>query len=75
MGTADKVRLTNWYLGDPYQVEVFRLANGQQLLDSQVQQLVQAMSAFSPPPVGQTSLTPSQLAALSPVIAASWQEG
>ncbi|MBK8071103.1 MAG: putative Ig domain-containing protein [Ramlibacter sp.] len=73
VGTADKVRLTNWYLGDPYQVEVFRLANGQQLLDSQVQQLVQAMSAFSPPPVGQTSLTPSQLAALSPVIAANWQ--
>jgi hypothetical protein len=42
------------------------------LLSSQVDALVSAMAAFSPPPPGQTTLTPEQQSALSPVIAANW---
>lgn len=43
------------------------------LLDTQVQQLVQAMAAFAPPPMGQTTLTAAQQTALAPVLAANWQ--
>src|SRR4051812_19517711 len=48
--------LSNWYLGSARHVEVFELSNGQQLLDTQVQALIQAMASFSPPAAGQTSL-------------------
>lgn len=72
IGTSDKLVLSNWYLGDQYKVETFEVADGQVLLSSQVQNLVQAMAAFSPPAAGQTSLPASYQTALSPVIAASW---
>ena len=48
-------------------------SDGKVLLDSQVQNLVQAMAAFAPPAAGQTTLNASQQAALAPVIAANWQ--
>jgi hypothetical protein len=54
-------------------VEQFKTSDGKTLLDSQVQNLVQAMASFAPPAVGQTSLTPVQQTALAPVIAANWQ--
>lgn len=73
IGTNDRFTLTNWYLGSQYRVEQFQTSDGKQLLDAQVQNLVSAMAAFSPPPVGQTSLSSSQAASLSPVIAANWQ--
>lgn len=73
IGTNDRFTLTNWYLGSQYRVEQFQTSDGKRLLDSQVQSLVSAMAAFSPPPVGQTSLSVSQAASLSPVIAANWQ--
>ncbi len=48
-------------------------SNGMTLLDSQVQSLVDAMAAFSPPAAGQTTLSASYASALSPVIVANWQ--
>nr|WP_295784969.1 putative Ig domain-containing protein [Rhodoferax sp.] len=72
IGTSDKFTLTNWYLGNQYHVEQFKTNDGKVLLDSQVQALVQAMAAFSPPAAGQTTLTPSMAATLNPVIAANW---
>jgi hypothetical protein len=53
-------------------VEQFKTADNQTLLSSQVNNLVQAMAAFAPPAPGQTTLTPAQQTALSPVIAANW---
>ena len=73
IGTTDKFTLSNWYLGNQYHVEQFKTSDGKTLLDSQVQNLVQAMASFAPPAVGQTSLTPVQQTALAPVIAANWQ--
>jgi Ca2+-binding RTX toxin-like protein len=73
IGTADKFTLSNWYLGNQYHVEQFKTSDGKTLLDSQVQNLVQAMASFAPPPVGQTTLTVAQQTALAPVIAANWQ--
>jgi len=73
IGTTDKATVTNWYLGIQYHVEQFKTTDGKTLLDSQVQNLVQAMAAFAPPAAGQTTLPPSYAATLEPVIAANWQ--
>jgi hypothetical protein len=40
--------------------------------DTQVDLLVNAMAAFAPPAVGQTTLSATYQSALNPVIAASW---
>ncbi len=73
IGTADKFTLQNWYSGSAYHVEQFRTIDNRLLLDSQVENLVQAMAAFSPPASGQTTLPQNYQDALSPVIAANWQ--
>ena len=73
IGTADKFTLQNWYSGSAYHVEQFRTTDNRLLLDSQVENLVQAMAAFSPPASGQTTLPQNYQDALSPVIAANWQ--
>ncbi len=72
IGTSDKLTLTNWYLGNQYHVEQFKTSDGKTLLDSQVQNLVSAMAAFSPPAAGQTTLSASYQMSLAPVIAANW---
>jgi Ca2+-binding RTX toxin-like protein len=73
IGTTDKLSMTNWYLGKQYHVEQFKTSDGKTLLDSQVQNLVSAMAAFSPPAAGQTTLPANYATSLSPVIVANWQ--
>jgi hypothetical protein len=64
--------LTNWYLRSHYRVEQFKTTDSNTLLDSQVQNLVNAMAAFSPPAVGQTTLPVTYQTVLAPMIAANW---
>ncbi|MBB1520845.1 calcium-binding protein [Aquipseudomonas guryensis] len=73
IGTSDKLTVKDWYLGNAYHVEQFKTADGKTLLDSQVQNLVNAMAAFAPPAAGQTSLPENYQASLASVIAANWQ--
>lgn len=73
IGTEDRFMISNWYLGSQYHVEQFRTNDGKVLLDSQVQNLVTAMAAFSPPAAGQTTLPGDYAASLNTVIAANWQ--
>jgi Ca2+-binding RTX toxin-like protein len=73
IGTSDKFTVQNWYLGSANHVEQFRTADGSTLLDSNVQNLVNAMAAFAPPAPGQETLPSNYAAALNPVIAANWQ--
>jgi hypothetical protein len=54
-------------------VEQFKTADNKVLLDSRVENLVQAMAAFAPPAAGQTSLPQNIQDALAPVLAANWQ--
>lgn len=75
IGTNDQVTVKNWYSGSSYRVDAIQSASGDLLLEAQVQQLVDAMAAFSPPPLGQLDLTAEQSAALDSVIASSWQTG
>ncbi|MDP3835690.1 MAG: calcium-binding protein, partial [Hydrogenophaga sp.] len=72
LGDGGQVEIKNWYASTSYRIEELRLSDGQKLLSSQVDALVSAMAAFAPPAPGQSTLTPEQQSALSPVIAASW---
>jgi hypothetical protein len=72
IGTGDRASITNWYSGNQYKLEQFQVSDGQALLMAQVDILVNAMAAFAPPPMGQTTLTPDQQASLASVIAANW---
>jgi trimeric autotransporter adhesin len=72
IGTTDRLTINGWYTSPNNQIESFRLADGQALMASQVQQLVNAMASFAPPAAGQTTLPASHAAALTPVIAPSW---
>ena len=72
IGTTDTLNISSWYVGPMAQVESFQTADGMALMNSQVQNLVQAMAAFAPPAAGETILRPSYQAALAPVLAANW---
>jgi Ca2+-binding RTX toxin-like protein len=73
-GSADAVTVRDWYTGTSNQTEVLQAGNGQQLLNTQVDQLIQAMAGFT----AQTGLTWDQAIDQQPqqvqtVLAASWQ--
>jgi Ca2+-binding RTX toxin-like protein len=72
IGTTDKVTVSNWYLGNACHVEQIKSGEGKTLLDTDVDKLVQAMSSFAPPAMGQTTLTSQQQSALAPALAANW---
>ena len=70
--TGDKLTVQNWYSDATYRVRGFDLGNGKALLENQVDNLVSAMAAFSPPVAGQTSLPANYQETLNSVIAANW---
>jgi len=72
IGTAETETLTNWYYGAYFQVADFKTSDGRALQASQVNNLVNAMASFSPPAMGQMTLSPSVASQLEPVIAANW---
>jgi Ca2+-binding RTX toxin-like protein len=73
IGTTDKALVTNWYNDDANHIERFESGDGRVLIDSQVDALVQAMAAFSPPAAGRTTLPNNYHDTLVPVLAANWQ--
>lgn len=73
IGTANKAVMKDWYLGNQYHVEQLKSGNNLTLLDTQVQNLVQAMAGMTPPPAGQTSLPPEYQTQLNAVITANWK--
>jgi Ca2+-binding RTX toxin-like protein len=72
IGGADSLTITDWYLGSAFRVEEFATSDGRYLQESQVQNLVQAMAAFSPPTSGQSTLPAPYQSALALVISANW---
>jgi len=73
-GSSDQITVQNWYLGTRDQIETIQAGNGQTLLSTQVDQLIQAMAGFTQ----QTGLTWDQAIDQQPqevqtVLAASWQ--
>jgi Ca2+-binding RTX toxin-like protein len=71
IGTGTQLTIRNWYSDDAFHVERFKSGDGRTLLDSQVQNLVDAMAGFSVPAT--TTLAPNYQAALVPTLAANWQ--
>lgn len=71
IGSTDRVTIRQWAAGASRHVERIT-AGGKSLADTQVANLVQAMSAMTPPPIGQTTLSDSQRTQLAPVLAANW---
>ncbi|MCA1323191.1 calcium-binding protein [Herbaspirillum sp. alder98] len=75
VGTEEGVTFVDWYLNDDQRVDEFRLSNGgpvRYLKGSDIEALVGAMAAFSPPVVGSSSLPNDCGAVLAPVLAAKW---
>ncbi len=72
IGTSDEVVIENWYVGSHQQIETLHSGDGLTLLNSQVDQLVQAMAAFSAPGSGELDLSPALQSQLEPVLAANW---
>jgi Ca2+-binding RTX toxin-like protein len=73
-GSSDQLTIQGWYSGTAAQAEILRAGTGEQLLNAQVDQLIQAMAAFS----AQTGLTWDQAIDQRPedvetILAASWQ--
>lgn len=69
----DRMVIENWYKDQSYRIEAFYSGDGFVLTDSQVQNLVIAMSQVTPPPqLGQTSLSAIQQELLGAVIAENW---
>ena len=73
VGTDDQVAISNWYAGEAYQLDRIEVGGGQVLARSNVDQLVQAMSAFAAPTGAGSTVTPDARTALQPILAASWQ--
>lgn len=77
IGTTDKVSIESWYsnqqtnLSGCY-IEKIQSGDGKTLTYDKVDQLVNAMAAFAPPALGQTTLPSNYQQALSSVISAAW---
>jgi Ca2+-binding RTX toxin-like protein len=73
-GSTDSVTIEHWYTGTRNQVETIQAGGGETLLNTRVDQLIQAMAGFSQ----QTGLTWEQAIDQRPqevqaILAASWQ--
>jgi len=73
-GSSDRITVQNWYVGTTNRIETLQAGNGQTLLSTQVDQLIQAMAGFTQ----QTGLTWDQAIDQRPqdvetVLAGSWQ--
>jgi Ca2+-binding RTX toxin-like protein len=73
-GSTDSVTVQNWYTSSSNRTETLQAGNGQTLLSTQVDQLIQAMASFSQ----QTGLTWDQAIDQRPqdvqtILAANWQ--
>lgn len=73
-GSADHITIQGWYTNSSNRAEMIQAGNGQTLLSTQVEQLIQAMASFSQ----QTGLTWDQAIDQRPqdvqaVLAGSWQ--
>lgn len=73
IGTEDKITVDDWYAGDAHRVATLEAGDGAELSASNVQALVDAMAAFSPPALGETELSQALHNELDVVIAGAWQ--
>ena len=73
LGTKDKAVIKNWYQGEANQVERFETKDGSVLLQSQVQQMVDAMAVFSPEGASELNVPADLVAELHPLVVEKWK--
>lgn len=74
IGGNDSITVQNWYLGSQYQTEIFQASDGSALLNTQVDQLIQAMAGFSVETgLDWASAVQQQPEAVEAILASSWQ--
>jgi len=66
-------RRFDWFDSPDNHISTIQTGDGFSISDEGVDQLVQAMAAFSPPSTGHTHLSHAVENALAPVLAANWQ--
>ena len=73
IGTTDVVTVKNWYTPTAgYNSFSIKASDGQTVYGDDIEKLVSAMAAFSPPTAGQTTLPANYQMALSTTMAANW---
>ena len=72
VGTSDKVTATGWYAADANKLNSIETSDGHVLAQSKVDQLVQAMAGFAPPPAGTLTIDHNSYPQVDNAIAASW---
>jgi Ca2+-binding RTX toxin-like protein len=73
VGEDGHVAIKSWYRNNRSQIEEISTSVGDVLQNNQVDQLVQAMAAFSPPVSGVLNLSPEEQNQVESVIAVGWQ--
>ena len=73
VGTDDRATIAGWYVDVDHKLDRVQLADGKYATAANVEQLVAAMVSFSPPPLGQLTLTGTTATGLAPALAANWQ--
>jgi hypothetical protein len=73
VGRSQTLTVSGWYDGADNHLGELKTADGYQISDTGMQQLVQAMASYTPPAEGQTTLPPDLASALAPALAANWQ--
>jgi Ca2+-binding RTX toxin-like protein len=74
-GSSDQITMQNWYVGTSNRIETLQAGNGQTLLSTKVDQLIQAMAGFSAANEGMTwdAGIDAKPLEVQEVLAASWQ--
>ncbi|WP_374367187.1 calcium-binding protein [Dongia sp.] len=73
IGTNDRSTVDGWYAADGNRLGRIEVASGAYIAADGIEQLVEAMASFSPPPVGTLNIDGVTRQALAPVLAANWQ--
>lgn len=74
VGRGDSVTVQDWYLGPQYQTEIFRSSDGSILLNTGIDQLIQAMAGFSAETgLDWTSAAQQRPEEVQAVLATAWQ--
>jgi Ca2+-binding RTX toxin-like protein len=72
IGSTDGLSIKNWYANSFQQIERFRSGDGKILSNTNVDALVSAMAALTPPSFGQTTLSLNYSSALNSLIITNW---
>jgi hypothetical protein len=73
LGRHRGVTIADWFDSPDSHISTIETGDGFSISDEGIDQLVQAMAAFSPPSHGHTHLSHAVAEALEPVLAATWQ--